>query len=164
MTPDFDQGGTYRTFVKKYMGPAVGWIYVPQINIFPITAAGTYQLTQDVTLVLVNVAGSVTVILPTSLLPRGVPAGAQIGAQTYQPITVVDIGGNAFSHPITIKPATVAESIMNLNSIQIQIAYGAFTILPQMIVPFTGPASNLLLEDGVSNLQLEDGVSDLELE
>ena len=127
---DLDQGGTARQWVRTYMGPSVGWVYLPGLNPLPtIVAAGTYIIQPDTTLVQVNCAGAVTVMLPTAIDPT-VPAINQGALFAKKPVTVVDIGGFAAAHPITIKPASVAETIMNLTQIQITTNYGAFTLNP----------------------------------
>jgi hypothetical protein len=112
------------------MGPSVGWVDLPGTNPFPITAAGTYQLSADTSLVTVSVAGAVIIILPSAQDP-GVPAGAQPGLYAKTPITIVDIGGNGQSHPITIEPfAGNGDTIMGLDSITINSNYGAYTLKP----------------------------------
>lgn len=127
---DLDQGGTSRQWVRTYMGPTVGWVYLPGLNPLPtITAAGTYILTPDTTLVQVNVAGAVIIILPTAIYPK-VPATTQAALFAKKPVTVVDIGGFAAAHPITIEPASVAETIANLAQIQVDAAYGGYTLYP----------------------------------
>lgn len=127
---DLDMGGTARQWVRTYMGPSVGWVYLPGLNPLPtITAAGTYVLTPDTTLVQVNVAGAVIVVLPTALVP-GVPATTQPALYAKKPVTIVDIGGFAQAHPITIQPASIAENIIGLASIQIDANYGGYTLTP----------------------------------
>lgn len=127
---DLDQGGTSRQWVRTYLGPSVGWVYLPGLNPLPtIIVAGTYTLSPDTTLVQVNVVGAVTIILPSAIDP-GVPAVTQGGLFAKKPITIVDIAGNAQAHPITIQPASVAENIMGLASIQISVNYGGYTLNP----------------------------------
>lgn len=126
---DLDQGGTARQWVRTYMGPSVGWVYLPGRNPFLITAAGTYVILPDTTLIEVNVAGAVIIMLPSAIDP-GVPAGVLPGDYAKKPITVVDIGGNAQINPITIKPASVAENILGLASISITVNYGGYTLNP----------------------------------
>ncbi len=125
---DLDQGGTFRTFFRQYLGPSIGWVQVPFQAIFPISAPGTYTLLPGTLFVPVNVAGSVTIILPPSRLPA-VPAGVQPGLFANSPITIIDVGGNPPTWPITIDPDP-ADSIMGLSSIQITTAYGGFTLSP----------------------------------
>lgn len=127
---DLDQGGTSRQWVRTYLGPSVGWVSLPGRNPLPtIIAAGTYTLTPDTTLVQVNVAAAVTIILPTALNP-GVPAVTQGALYASKPITIVDIGGNAANHPITIQAASGAETIVSFASIQISVNFGGFTLSP----------------------------------
>lgn len=127
---DLDQGGTSRQWVRTYLGPSVGWVYLPGLNPFGvITVAGTYVISPDTTLVQINCVGAVVITLPSAIEPT-VPAGVQPGLFAKKPITIVDIGGNAQAHPITINPASVAENIMGLATISITVNYGAFTLSP----------------------------------
>ena len=127
--PDLSVGGVVRTFIRQYMGPSVGWVELPAQNVLPITAGGTYVLSPDVTLVTVNTTGSVTIKLPSAIQPT-VPAGVLPGLFGSIPITIVDIGGNATAHPITIQPASVSENIMGLTSISLSVNYGGYTFAP----------------------------------
>lgn len=112
------------------MGPSVGWQMLPGLNPLPlITAAGTYILQPDTTLVQVNCTGAVIIMLPPAIEPL-VPAINQGQLFAKKPVTIVDIGGNANAHPITIKPVSVAETIMGLAQIQITSNYGGFTLNP----------------------------------
>jgi hypothetical protein len=126
---DLDQGGTSRQWERTYLGPSIGWIDVPWQNLLPVTAAGTYTLDPSTNLVEVNVAAAVTIVLPTCQLPA---AGAMAQPRLFasNPITIVDIGGNAASNNITINPNNVAETVMGLTSIKIATNYGGFTLQP----------------------------------
>jgi hypothetical protein len=75
------------------------------------------------------VAGAVTIVLPSCQFPA---AGAQAQPRLFasNPITIVDIGGNAATNNITINPNNVSETVMGLASIKIATAYGGFTLLP----------------------------------
>lgn len=126
---DLDQGGTSREWVNKYLGPSVGWIRVPSQNLFPITAPGTYFIDPSTSLITVSVSGLVTIILPSCVTPVA-GAQAQPGLFAKNPITIVDIGGNALSFPITIQPNNPAETIMSLTSITISVAFGGYTLQP----------------------------------
>lgn len=127
---DLDQGGTARQWVRTYLGPSVGWVYLPGLNPLPtITVAGTYVIAPDTTLVQVNCAGAAIIKLPAAIEPL-VPAGVLPALFAKKPITIVDIGGQAQAHPITIQPISVAETIMGLASIQIDSNYGAYTLSP----------------------------------
>jgi hypothetical protein len=130
---DFDQGGTFRSFSQIWLGSSAGVALVPS-SILPIVAAGTFTLLRGITTVTVNVNGSVTVILPTAILPPSADAGVQGALFASQPITVVDVGGFAGANPITIKPFSVAEKIMGLASITIADNYGAYTLAPNSAV------------------------------
>ena len=126
---DLDQGGTSREWVATYMGPSVGWVWLPNRNVLSIKIAGTYVLNLSTTLVEVNVDGAVVVMLPTAIDPD-VPAIAQPQSYAKRPVTIVDIGGFASANPITIEPASVAENIMALASISISVNYGGYTLTP----------------------------------
>lgn len=128
---DLDQGGTARQWVRTYMGPSVGWVYLPGRNPFEITAAGTFTIAPDTSVVNVRVNGAVTIILPTVLNPNA-PAGALPGLYARTAISIVDVGGFATAHPITIQPKSVAETIMGLASVQITSNYGAFILSPNV--------------------------------
>lgn len=125
---DLDQGGTSRAWVRTYLGPSVGWQWVPANNVLPITAAGTFNIDPSTNLITVNVAGAVIIILPTAILPASAQAQPCLFAQN--PITIVDIGGHAQASPITIKPKSVSENIVGLAQIQLTTNYGGFTLVP----------------------------------
>lgn len=126
---DLDQGGTSRQWTKAYLGPSVGWVSVPLQNILPITAAGTYAIDPSTSLITVNTAGSVTIVLPSCVTPAA-GAQAQPGLFAKNPITIVDTGGHAQAAPITIQRNNSNESIMGLTSIQITVNYGGYTLEP----------------------------------
>jgi len=67
--------------------------------------------------VLVNIAGAVTVNLPAASTRSGVP------------VSIVDIGGNATAHNITIN-ANGAETIKGSSSLTISANYGGVTLWP----------------------------------
>jgi hypothetical protein len=122
MAIDFDQSGTSRQWT-------VGWVMGPVQNIQPVTVAGTYNLDPSVSLVEVNVARAVTVVLPLAADPVAGPQ-AQPGLFVNNPITIVDVGGNAQANPITVSPNNASETIMGLSSIKIATNYGGFTLTP----------------------------------
>jgi hypothetical protein len=126
---DFDQSGVSRQWTLHNMGPSVGWVMGPAQNIQPITVSGTYVLDPSTTLVQVNVAGSVTITLPSSSVPAA-GALAQPGLFVGNPITIVDVGGFAARNNITILPNNAAETVMGLSSIKIATNYGGFTLQP----------------------------------
>jgi hypothetical protein len=127
---DLDQGGTFREWVNTYLGPSVGWVRAPAKNNLGIAAAGTYTIDLSTNYVLVNVAGAVTIILPSVIVPANPPPGAIPGVSVRANVTVIDSGGFASGNPITIKPASVAETIMGLTQIQITTNYGGFILQP----------------------------------
>jgi hypothetical protein len=126
---DLDQSGTSRQWQRTYLGPSVGWIERPYQNLQPITVAGTYTIDPSTNLVEVNVAGAVTIVLPSCQTPA---AGAQAQPRLFasNPITVIDIGGNAATNNITIQPNNVVETVMGLSSIKIATNNGGFTLQP----------------------------------
>lgn len=129
---DLDMGGTSREWARVYRGPSVGYIWVPQRNVLSITAAGTYVLDPSTSLVEVNVAGAVTITLPSAVVPPVGPQ-AQPGLFAQNPIIIVDIGGNAQANPITIQRNNSNENIMGLASIQITTNYGGYTLTPSSV-------------------------------
>ena len=127
---DLDQGGTFRQYVRRWLGPSVGWVLSPDDNVLPITAAGTFAPVLNTTLVTVSVNGAVTINLPDCY--KGlIPAGALPGKFLALPLTLVDIGGFAAAHPVVIN-APAGRTIMGLTTISIANAYGAFTLLPDI--------------------------------
>jgi hypothetical protein len=98
-------------------------------NIFPITAAGLFTIDPNITLVTVKVNGAVTITLPAATNPA-VGGGVLPGLFIDNPITIVDVGGFAGANPITIKPTSVAETIMGLAQITISVNYGGYTLAP----------------------------------
>lgn len=130
---DYDQGGTFRQFVRRYLGPSIGWVNSPDDNVVPVTVGGTTTVLVGTTLVPVNFNGAVTVQLPSSKASTTATPGAQPGLSLALPITIVDIGGfpsDAF--PITILPFG-AELIMGLASLQITVPYGGFVLMPRLV-------------------------------
>jgi hypothetical protein len=73
--------------------------------------------------------GQVTIILPSAIDPTVSP-GALPGPYTKTPITIVDIGGFAYTNNIIIQPASVAETIMGLTQIKVQSNYGGYILQP----------------------------------
>lgn len=127
---DLDQGGTFREWVRIYMGPSVGWIMAPARNVLDITAAGAYTIIQGCTLVIINTIGAVTLTMPSAINPT-VSAGVLPGPYVKNIITIVDIAGTP---NVTIDPASGAESIMGLGSIHLGVAYGSFSLRPDNVL------------------------------
>jgi hypothetical protein len=100
---DLDKGGAYSQKTRSWYGPTLGWLdeYVlPQVT---ITAAGTVALPAGVSLLLIDVAGLVTINLPD--------VNAVLQVTSYQPangversIWIKDFGGNAAAFNITVNP------------------------------------------------------------
>jgi hypothetical protein len=128
---DLDQssGAITRHWQRTYLGPSIGWLDIPGQNMQPITAAGTYAIDPSINLIEVNVAGAVTIVLPSCQLPAAGPQ-AQPRLFASNPITIVDVGGNAHGFNITIQPNNVSETVMGLASIVIGTNYGGFTLQP----------------------------------
>ena len=127
---DLDQGGTFRQWVKQYMGPSVGWVSVPVDAVLNITAGGTYSIARGTSLILINVNASVTLNLPSS---RAAPQGPQaIPTQwVINPVTVIDIGG--FANPGTINYDIFpngSELISGLSSVRIGTPRGTVILIP----------------------------------
>ena len=131
MSGDLDKGGTFREWVKTYCGPTLGWVMFLQNAVKDVITAGTTNIDSGTNLIRVNVAGLVTIQLPTAIVPTPavtVPPTALTG----QPVIIVDRGGNAASFNITILPFG-AETIMGLASLVITSNYGAFVLTPDTV-------------------------------
>jgi hypothetical protein len=129
---DLDQGGTSRQWIETYLGPSIGWTPTPaKGSSLAITIAGTYNIDLSTTYVTVNVAGAVTVVLPSALNPAA--GGVAVpGPFVDAAVVIADIGGNAQANPITIQPS-VGDTIMSLASIRITVNYGAYTLSPNAV-------------------------------
>jgi hypothetical protein len=127
---DLDRGGFFRPIYNGYLGPSIGWVRVFTPNSsMPVSAPGTYIADLSSNYIPVNsTAGPVTIILPPAMQPA-VGAGAVPGPFTGTPVRVVDVGGQANAHPITIMPQA-GETIMGLASIQITANFGGYTLAP----------------------------------
>jgi hypothetical protein len=128
---DLDQssGPITRQWERVYFGPSIGWLDIPGQNVQPITAPGTYAIDPSINIVEVSVAGAVTIVLPSCQFPAAGPQ-AQPRLFASNPVTIVDVGGNAATNNITINPNNVAETVMGLTSIKIVTNYGGFTLQP----------------------------------
>jgi hypothetical protein len=125
---DLDQGGTFRQWVRQYMGPSVGWVSVPVDAVLPVTAAGGTILQRGTSLVTINVDADVNITLPSA---KASPAGPQAipGQWVINPVTVVDIGGFAGSRTYNIFPA-VGENISGLPSVRLASPRGSLIFVP----------------------------------
>lgn len=122
---DLDQGGTFREWVRTFMGPSVGWVMAPVRSVLTITAAGAYIINLSTTLVIINTTAAVTLTMP-SALNADIPAGAMPGSYVKAIVTIVDIGGA----PNVIIDAAVGQTIMGLASIDLFTAYGSYSLRP----------------------------------
>jgi len=125
---DLDQGGTFRQWVRMWMGPSVGFVNVPIDAVLNITAAGVYTIARGTSLILVSANGNVTINLPSS---QASPQGPQAipGQWVINPVTIVDIGGFAGSNTYNIVPFG-AETISGLASVQLASARGTIILIP----------------------------------
>lgn len=123
---DLDQGGTFREWIRTYMGPSVGWVQAPARSVLVIATAGTFSLQLSTTLVVINTTSAVTIVMP-SAKDASVPAGAQPGLYVKSIINIVDISG---APNVTIEPISNAETIMGLASISLKSDYGSFSLRP----------------------------------
>ncbi len=123
---DLDQGGTFREWVRTYMGPSVGWVMAPARNVLAVTAAGAYTLLQGCTLVIIDTTAAVVLTLPSAIDPS-VSAGVLPGPYIKTIVTIVDIAG---APNVTIHPASGAETIMGLASISLITPFGSYSLRP----------------------------------
>jgi len=126
---DLDQSGNTFQGVRVFLGPSLGWV---QVRVRPeryITAAGTYAVTPDDGVILVNVAGAVTFNLPDVRL--------WVSEFAYNPATaferaiwIKDLGGNAAQFNIQINPFGL-QGIDTANSPYIiSVAYSIARLYP----------------------------------
>lgn len=126
---DLDQGGTYRQFVRRFLGPSVGWVWTPEDSVLPVTSA-TATVVWGTTVVTISRNGTVGIQLPSSKAPVGVVAGALPGGSLILPVTIIDVGGFASdTNIITITPFGT-EKIDGLSSWTITNPYGRITLTP----------------------------------
>lgn len=125
---DLDQGGTFRQWVKMYMGPSVGWLDVPVDAILNILAGGTFVIARGTSLILINVDANVTLNLPSAKAtirgPQAIP-----GQWVINPVTIVDIGGFAGTRVYNIVPFP-GELISGLASVQLAAPRGTVILIP----------------------------------
>lgn len=127
---DLDQGGTFRQYVRRWLGPSIGWVNSPDENVVPVTAGGTTTLLPGTTLVPISSPVSATIQLPSS--KQSIAGQAAVpGLALKLPMTIVDSGG--FVDGVTVLYTILpfgTEKIMGLSSIQIASPYGAFVLIP----------------------------------
>lgn len=125
---DLDQGGTYRQFVRRFLGPSVGWVWTPEDSVLSVTTTNA-TVVWGTTVVTVDFNGVVGIQLPSSKAPS-VAAGAVPGGSLILPVTIIDIGGLASgTNIITITPFG-SETIDGLASWTITNPYGRITLTP----------------------------------
>lgn len=122
---DLDKGGNVYQKTNVWLGPSLGWFTIPTQFITNIQVAGTAILDPTTVLCTVNVAALVTVQLASSLQGPFPPGIGREG----MPITVVDIGGNAGTYPITILPLG-SDLIDGLGSVQVSSNFGSLVLTP----------------------------------
>lgn len=128
---DLDQGGTYRQTERLYLGPSVGWVEVPNVAQLNVTSGGTTTLLRGTNLILVSFNGAVTIQLPSLKASLSGAVGLPKQFSTI-PIVICDVGGFAFSNPITVLPFG-AELISGLASVPIGSNYGSLVIRPDIV-------------------------------
>jgi hypothetical protein len=101
-------------------------VKVPLRSVFLVTSVGYVTVPAGVTVVEVNVAGSVTIVLPSARDPAVI---AQERLFAKRPFMITDVGGTAGTYPILIQPQ-VGETIMGLSAISIHTNYGGVTLTP----------------------------------
>lgn len=125
---DLDQGGTFRQWVKMFMGPSVGWISVPVDAVLDIIAGGSYTIARGTSLILLNVNADVNILLPSSKAsvagPQAIP-----GQWVINPVTIVDIGGFAGTRTYNVIP-TFGETISSLSTVQLASPFGTLILNP----------------------------------
>lgn len=100
---DLDQSGQGYQQVRVYLGPSLGWVIVRVKPQRSVTAVGTTTLDAGDSLVLVNIAGLVTINLPqVSKWVKEVQYMPSTGFE--RAVWVKDFGGNAAAFNITIHP------------------------------------------------------------
>jgi hypothetical protein len=125
---DLDQGGTFRQWAKMYMGPSVGWVSVPVDAVLNITAGGVYSIARGTSLILINVNAAVTINLPSSKASLAGPQ-ALPGQWVINPVTIVDIGGFAFTNIYRINPFA-GETISSLPFVDLASSFGTVILNP----------------------------------
>jgi hypothetical protein len=101
---DFDQSGTNPgQRVRIYNGPSLGWVETQVRPPRTITSVSTFPILPGDSVIHVNVAGAVTLLLPSVIV--------WVTENAYQPavgfersIWIKDLGGFAATFPITITP------------------------------------------------------------
>lgn len=129
---DLDQGGTFRQTQKLYLGPSVGWVEVQYQWILNVTAAGTVTLARGTNVILVNFNGAGVILSLPSFKASAAGAQAIPKQFTTVPLIISDIGGFAFTNPITVN-AFAGEPISGLTTFQLNSNFGSLVIRPDIV-------------------------------
>lgn len=131
---DLDQGGTFRQWVRMYMGPSVGWVSVPIDAVLDILTGGVKTILRGTSLILLNVDADVTINLPSAKAsvqgPQAIP-----GQWVINPVTIADIGGFAGTRLYRIVPFA-GELISGLPFVDLASPRGTVILIP--ILPTGG--------------------------
>jgi hypothetical protein len=128
MAVDLDQGGFAFQKQNTYLGPTLGWL---PLRVKPeryITGGGSYTLSPDDGVVLVNVPAAVTLTLPNVAQWMNESFGQPLTA-FERTIWVKDIGGYAGSFPITVNAFT-GQKIDTASSATINTFFGVLRLYP----------------------------------
>jgi hypothetical protein len=128
MPVDLDQSGFIFQRQRTYLGPTLGW---SMLRIKPeryITAGGSYTISPDDGVVLVNVPAAVTLNLPDVNQWMNEPFSQPVTA-FERTIWVKDIGPYAGSFHITVN-AFSGQKIDTANSAVINTFYGVLRLYP----------------------------------
>lgn len=100
---DLDKGGGYAQKMRSYFGPSLGWLDEYILPQGTITSAGTFSVDPGTSLVLVDVAGLVTLNLgDVNLFLQLTSVQPANGIERC--VWIKDYGGNAAAFNITINP------------------------------------------------------------
>jgi len=100
---DLDKGGAYSQKLRVWCGPTLGWQDEFVLPTVTITSGGVTNLPAGVSLLLIDVAATVTINLPSAIVV--------LQQTSFQPangiersIWIKDFGGNAAAFNITVNP------------------------------------------------------------
>lgn len=101
---DLDKGGAYAQVQRVWFGPTLGWkdeFVLPQVT---ITSGGVTVVPPGVALLLIDVAATVTLNLPSALVVLQQTSYAPANG-IERSIWIKDFGGNAAAFNITVNPS-----------------------------------------------------------
>jgi hypothetical protein len=100
---DLDKGGAYSQMQRVWHGPTLGWLNEFVLPVVTITSGGITDVPPGVSLLLVDVAATVTINLPdANVVLQQTAYQAAFGIE--RSIWIKDFGGNAAAFNITINP------------------------------------------------------------